>query len=305
MSESIPRVETPGGEISPPDTAEACPPPLEWQQVLREFHAQAEVWYLDRPGYRLTGRLLGTGRPLYLLGGFGGAHELFALLVWVLRDRFRCVLWDWPGVGPATRVPRHLTLADLAADVAAVAATIGDGPVDLYAPTFGSLVALQTAIDHPGNVRRMILQGGFAHRRLSSPERLLARLCRFFPLALRHLPGSRGIRLHNHRRWFPPFDETRWQFFEDYSGRVPLKTLAGQAALVRNADLRPRLAQIRQPVLLIETEGDGIAAQPGLAELSAGLPHSQKELLLLSGQHPYLTHPHRVAKLVRDFLDTP
>src|SRR5262245_6213534 len=46
---------------------ESCPPPLEWQDVLREFHRQADSWYLDRQSHRITGRTIGSGPPLYLL----------------------------------------------------------------------------------------------------------------------------------------------------------------------------------------------------------------------------------------------
>src|SRR6516225_9671239 len=72
-----------------------CPPPLEWQDVLREFHRQADAWYLDRQSYRISGRTIGSGPPLYLLNGFSGTHELYALLAWLLQDRYRCVLFDY------------------------------------------------------------------------------------------------------------------------------------------------------------------------------------------------------------------
>src|SRR4051794_40624857 len=57
-------------------TESACPPPLAWVDVLADFHRQAEAWYLDRPNYRLSGRTLGSGPPLYFLNGFSGTHEL-------------------------------------------------------------------------------------------------------------------------------------------------------------------------------------------------------------------------------------
>jgi pimeloyl-ACP methyl ester carboxylesterase len=271
--------------------------------VLKEFHAEASVWYLDRPRYRLTGRMLGTGSPLYLFNGFGGTHEIYSLLVWLLRDHYRCVLWDYPGTATGSHPIHDVTIADLAADVAAIAETCGDSRIDIYAPSFGSLVALETLLDFPQLGRRAILQGGFAHRRLSRFEGWLARSSRFFPGSLRHFPGSRAVREHNHRRWFPPFDETRWQFLEDNAGRVPISTLAWQTALIRGTDLRPRLPGIAQPVLLIETEGEGVATRDCQRELAASLPHATTELLPLAGQYPYLTHPHRLAKIVRQFLE--
>lgn len=288
--------------ITVPDPQATCPPPLVWHEVLREFHAQADVWYLDRPKYRLTGRQWGTGAPLYLLNGFGGTHELYALLVWLLRDEFRCVLWDFPGTAAGTQADYSVTIDELADDVAAIAATCGDASIDLYAPSFGSLVALSTMARHPQLVHGALLQGGFAFRRLSRFESFLTRSCRFFPGSMKHFPGSGTVRQHNHRRWFPPFDETRWQFLEDNAGRVHVSTLAWMGALIRDADLRSRLKAIEQPVLLIETEGEGAATRACQRELATHLPHASTEVLLTTGQYPYLTHPHRLAKVIRQFL---
>lgn len=296
----------PAGEPAAPAgeaPAEPCPPPLAWQEVLGEFHAQADVWYLDRPRYRITGRVIGAGRPLYLLGGFGGTHELYALFVWLLRDRFRCVVWDYPGTAAGTRPLHDLTVSNLADDVQAIAETCGDRTIDLYAPSFGSLVALETMLAAPQLVQRAVLQGGFAHRKLSRFERWLARSSRFFPGALKHFPGSRAVRAHNHRRWFPPFDETRWDFLEGNAGRVPVSALAWQAGLVHRTDLRSRLGEIRQSVLLIETEGEGEATRAYSKELAEKLPQVKHETILGTGQYPYLTHPHRLAKVVATFLE--
>lgn len=291
------------GAFSNGEPAEPCPPPLAWQEVLGEFHSQAEVWYLERPGYRLTGRMLGNGPPLYLLNGFGGTHEIYALLVWLLRDRFRCVVWDYPGTSVQTTTEETVTLDDLSDDLAAVAETCGDLSIDVYAPSFGSLVALNSMLRHSPLVRRAVLQGGFAHRRLSRFESWLARSCRFFPGPVKRFPGSRAVREHNHRRWFPPFDTTRWQFLEDTVGRVPVRALAWQAALVRDMDLRSLLSDVRQPILLVETEGEGRATRTCQQELSNALPNAKIETILGTGQYPQLTHPHRLAKVLRQFLD--
>src|SRR5437899_384251 len=107
-------------EETPP--APTCPPPLAWVDVLADFHKQADAWYLDRPQYRLSGRTLGSGPPLYFLNGFSGTHELYALLVWLLRDRYRCVLFDYP-VAPRGM---HVSLDDTADDLVAIADTCGD-----------------------------------------------------------------------------------------------------------------------------------------------------------------------------------
>src|SRR5262249_44656505 len=152
-------------QVPPPDGG--CPPPLEWQEVLREFHRQADAWYLDRKDSRISGRTLGSGRPLYLLNGFSGTHELYALLVWLLRGRYRC--WQFGYVTPASR--GRFTLADLADDLLAVADAADDRRFDVFAPLLGGLVAMEAMRHYPDRIGRGILQGAFAHRRLSRAER--------------------------------------------------------------------------------------------------------------------------------------
>jgi pimeloyl-ACP methyl ester carboxylesterase len=304
-SQAIESALNPDGPVgsSPAPTAVppregGCPPPLEWQAVLREFHRQAEAWYLDRNGYRISGRTLGTGSPLYLLNGFSGTHELHALLVWLLRDRYRCVVFDY--ATPAAR--GSVALAELADDLIAVADAAGDGKLDVFAPLFGGLVALETMRRHPERIGRAVLQGGFAHRCLSRFERLLIRVCGLVPGRLRHMPWRGILQTHSHRRWFPPFDKTRWQFLYDNTGAVPLAEMARRAAIIRDCDLRPFLKEIQQPILLVKTEGDGAILEACGEDLLQGLPNSKAEWMNDTGHFAYLTHPHRLAKVIDGFL---
>lgn len=282
--------------------AGGCPPPLQWQEVLREFYARADAWYLDRPNYRLTGKTLGNGPPLYLLNGIGGTLDLYALLAWLLKDEFRCVLYDYPGTQAVSPATRNLTLDDLVDDLLAIAGQGGDEAFSVYATSFGGLIGLSALLQQPARIERMVLQGGFAHRELSRFERLLVQAFRFSPGRLRRLPLRKAIQTTNHRRWFPPFDTTRFEFFLANAGQVPVATLAHRSAIVRDADLRPRLSEIRQPVLLIRGEGEGSVSEECQGILERGLPPARSEWLHGTGHLPYLTHPHRLAKLIRGFL---
>ena len=276
-----------------------CPPPLAWVDVLADFHKQADAWYLDRPNYRISGRTLGSGPPLYLLNGFSGTHELYSLFVWLMRDRYRCVLFDYPAPSDG----KVLTLAEMADDLVAIADTCGDRQCHLFASSFGGLVAMSAMARHPDRFGRSIIQAGFTHRRLSRSERVCIDLFRRLPGRLRHFPGRRAVQRQSHRRWFPPFDETRWQFFSDNTGSVPLAEMARRAAIVRDCDLRPLLPAIAQPLLLLRTEGNGQILDACNQELADNLPHATLESMNESGQFPFLTHPHRLAKIVYAYLD--
>lgn len=286
----------------PKSEQSGCPTPLEWQEVLQAFRDQAEPWYLDRPRYRLQGRMWGTGRPLYFLNGMTGSLELYALLVWLLREDFRCVLWDYPDSGLEQAPLRNWSLSEAVEDVAAVADCLGDAQPDLFAASFGTLVALQLMASHPARVGRAVFQAAWAHREYSAFERGLLAVGQYAPGRLRHVLGAGVIQRFNHREWFPPFDQTRWRFLSENTGHTLLRSLVIRGGISQTSDLRAILPQVRQPVLLIHAEGEGPVDTRCADVLRSGLPNARTESLYNSGKLSFLTHPHRLAKLVRGFL---
>jgi len=226
---------------------------------------------------------------------------LFVPVVWLLRKSFRCVVYDYPGENQAHVLP---TAERLAEDLLAVADAQGDETFACYAASFGGLVALAAMKLSPQRITRAIIQNGFAYRRLAGFERLLIRIGRRWPGSLDHVPGYRSLLRQNHAMWFPPFDPGRWQFFLRETGRVSVADLAGRAAVVRDTDLRPTLAEITQPVVLLGTEGEGRVNRLCREELAGALPNAAVEILADSGQLPCLTQPHRMAKLIDSFLLT-
>jgi hypothetical protein len=67
-------------------------------------------------------------------------------------------------------------------------------------------------------------------------------------------------------------------------------------------DFGPHLKSIAAPTLLIETEGGGPNIGRQMHALQAGLSNARTDKMHSSGLYPYLTHPHRVAKLMRTSL---
>lgn len=279
---------------------EACPPPLVWQEVLNAYRAESQPWELDRGSRRLVGRTWGSGPPLYLLNGFAGTAELYALLCYLLRDSFRCVVFDTLTKPESKRF--RPTVKDFATDLLAAADHHEDQSFCLFAPSFGAVVALQAALDRPDRIAGLVLQHGFASRRLTWSERLLAGWCRGSRRTLQSLPWRRRVQELNHRRWFPPFDGTRFEFLVDSTGSIPLADLAQKASATHSVNLADDLPKVKCPVLLVRTEGQGQMETAGHEVLEKGLPNARAEWLHSTGLHPYLTHPHRLAKLVKPFF---
>jgi pimeloyl-ACP methyl ester carboxylesterase len=285
-------------------TAAGCPAPLAWGDVLRDFQDKATPWTIERPHGRITGRTWGNGPPICFVNGIGGTSDQFALLVWLLRDDFTCIVFNAVGTNEALPIWSPPKLDTLVGDLIAVADKHSAARFDLFATSFGGLIGISAAARFPERIRRLVLAGAFANRRLSVVERLLIRLgCHAFGPA-RNVRGRISVTKANHRRWFPPRDDGRWQFFLDDTGGVPIRTIAQRAAVIRDTDLRPILPSISQPTLIIRGEGDGVIAGRCAEELASGIPHGRLEWMSNTGHLPHLSSPHRLAKQIRDFFTT-
>jgi pimeloyl-ACP methyl ester carboxylesterase len=284
-------------------TADGCPAPLGWVQVLEAVRAQSTPWSVEVEGHQFSGRTLGVGPPLYFLNGLAGTSDLFCLLVWLLRDEFRCVVFDYPA--RTSRRPRSLTNELLASGLFAAADRHADKTFSMMATSFGSAIALTALAAQPERITCAILQAGFAHRKLSATERLLARIGRHVPGTLASLPFVKAFQQANHQRYFPPFDRTRWGFFVDNAGSTEIRDAAERARVLAAFDYRSRLNGIDQPILLVRSEHEGLVTAACSEALQNGLPHATTELLHTTGPLAHLTHPHRLVKLAKAFLTDP
>lgn len=284
--------------------AEPCPTPLEWRQVLAEFRAQRQSVAQDGDA-TINAVTFGNGRPLYFLGPAAGTHEQFALLAWLLRDEFRCVFIEYRPLPAVTLRSSTLSLSLLAADVMSIAERLGDQRFAVCGTSFGALPALQLAFDEPDAIEGIVLVGGYARRKYSPLEESLIGYGRFLPGRLSSLPRWRALQEHNHRPWFPPFDPTRWEFLLNDLASTPTRQLARRLAISAAVDFRPLVPQIQTPVLLVRTEGEGQVLTACQDELEAGLPRVRSECMHTSGHFPHLTHPHRLAKLLKAFFFEP
>lgn len=280
---------------------EGCPPPLRSRDVWQAVQQQAARWTLPRGGYRLSGWTLGEGPPLYFVTGFAGTAALYSLLAWLLRDQYRCVIYE---VDLSDR-GGPVTLADFTTDLLDAATLLGDEVFSVYGATFGGMVAVQAAAVAGERLERLVLQSVPTRVTLSPAERLLAHCYRHSRRSLAHFPFRLTVQKWNHLRWFPPLDPDRWAFFLEETGRHPIAWPARQALALDGVDLRPLLPGLTQPVLLIDTEGTGHRLAQAQQELQSRLSHVHVERLHTTGLHPYLTHPHRVAKLIRSWWNEP
>lgn len=288
----------------PPSPLDGCPTPISWQVVLREFREQIPLQTIEYASGPIHFRVWGNGPPLYFINGMGGTIDHFALLTYLLKSDFQCVIPEYPSVSTHGRRCFRLNASDLSDRVIALADHLGNRQFSLFATSLGSLVSWDLMARNQDRILRAVVAGGFAHRNLSLAERALIHVGKWLPIRLRSLPLSSLVHQGSHRPWFPPIDPTRWQYFTEIAGELPVQDLAWRGAVIRDHNLTSLLPGIRIPVLVLQGEGDGLVTGKCRDVLLQNLPHAQHEMLANSGHLPHITHPHRLGKSIRNFLTT-
>lgn len=288
--------DEPASTTVSPDS-EPCPTPLAWQEVVQAFDQQAVIRTFDADACELDVTEFGSGPPLLCLPGLTGTPRLFALTAWLLREEFRCILVDHPRW---KQRPRDDRLIPETTDViAAVARHLAPDGLDLLATTYGGQVALDLMHREPATVRRAVLQSCWACRTLTRTERMLLRVGKHLSRPIQKVPLWLSTQVQNHRRWFPPFDETRFGFLLNQAYQTPAREVSRRLLASAATDLRPVLPALEHPIRIVRCEGEGKLIGLAQDELQQGLPHATVDEMHTTGLFPYLTHPHRLVKILR------
>jgi 3-oxoadipate enol-lactonase len=201
---------------------------------------------------------------------------------------------DLRGHGAAAGASGSWTIADLAADVHAVLA--GSGPADVVGLSLGGMVAQQLALDHPGDVRSLVLlhtTGGFGP---AAADAIRARGRRALD------GGMEAVVDETLERWFEPgarvADPVRAQLLamDSHAWAATWDAMAG-------FDARARLREIELPVLVVSGDADRSTPPQVAVELVEALPRASLRVVRGAGHLGPLEQPARYGELIRSFLE--
>lgn len=205
----------------------------------------------------------GSGPRLLFFNGSGATLATSAPLIWLFADRCDVVAHDQRGLGRSAIPPGPYTMADYAADAAALLDRLDWDSCRVIGVSFGGMVAQEFAVTWPSRVERLALvctspggAGGASyplHELVNRPadERVAIALrildTRFSHDWLAAHPTDRGlVELLAARGDAPRSDEQR-------------RGEAEQLAARRRHDVSSRLAAIACPTLVACGRYDGIA----------------------------------------------
>jgi pimeloyl-ACP methyl ester carboxylesterase len=141
-----------------------------------EIRMGAGSFAQSKDGTRIYYEIRGQGEPLALIFGYAGSSrgwgEPFLKL---LEARFRIIAIDNRGTGQSDKPEKPFTLADMAADAAAVLDHAKIDRAHVMGISMGGMIAQEFALNHPERLRGLVLGCtlcGFAHGVVGDPEAL-------------------------------------------------------------------------------------------------------------------------------------
>ena len=97
----------------------------------------------------------GTGPPLLFLNGSGATLATSALLIQPFTESFDTCAHDQRGLGQTEIPPEPYSMADYAADAAALGDELGWDTFRVFGVSFGGMVAQELAVTWPERVERL------------------------------------------------------------------------------------------------------------------------------------------------------
>jgi proline iminopeptidase len=251
----------------------------------------------------------GAGLPcLVMHGGLGLDHTSMHPSLGPLGDRLHLIYYDHRGNGRSGRPPVDtLTFPRFAADADALRAALGHERVVVLGHSYGSFIALEYALTHPGRVSHLILIGTApawdygpevlhnVHQRGATPEVIEAL----------------GAQPRNDEEMARIWHTILPLYFHRYDAGVAdlfRETHYSATAMVRGAQLLPhynltlRLSELHVPALILVGRHDFITPPRQAERLQASLSRAHLVTFDQSGHYPWVEEPDKFFAVVRGWL---
>ena len=246
-----------------------------------------------------------------LHGGPGIDHSQFVPWLTPIADQAQLILVDHRGNGRSSRPPVETrTLANMADDLEALRKALGLGRIVVFGMSFGGMLALTYAATYPDSVAGLIPCATTASNEaleralsgmhdLSSPEQreALARLRHGTVQSAADLDLVFGA-LARFYEYDP--QKTPTGGFKPIADIDMLNFFFARDR--QTYDVRPRLAKITAPTLVLTGRHDKIAPPFASEEIVKGIPHARQEMFEQSGHRLMREENAKFLRTVRDFI---
>ena len=261
----------------------------------------------------------GQGYPLIVLhGGPGLDHTMFADYLDPLAGDYRLILVDQRSQGRSDRSdPETWTLAQMARDVVDLAQSLGLDRYAVLGHSYGALVTLQNAVDHPGAAAQSIVSSGFPSARYL--EWVGENLEKFKPVELRQQVADsweRETTVETAEQVAELLDDQLPFHFADPLDPRIAEYAAKTAGAVNSAEVlrhfavqeyggievEDQLDRVSQPTLVLAGRHDRVCSVPAAEAIADGIPDAKLIVFENSGHMTFVEENEAYVAAVGQFL---
>jgi aminoacrylate hydrolase len=236
-----------------------------------------------------------------LSSGLGGAAHYWTQQIPALAEHFRVIAYDQRGTGRSFgSVPDGYSIADMAAELAALLDQVGVEKCHLIGHALGGLIGLQLALDRPTLLNRLVLVNAWAKTHPHTLRCFSARKSLLLDTGPPAYVKAQPLFLYpaawlaSRQDWLAEQDAAAIAHFP------PAETVLRRIEAVEAFDLDPSV--ITAPTLVIATGDDILVPSVCSLALAEALPHAELVLLEQGGHACNITDPTGFDTLVTRFL---
>lgn len=243
-----------------------------------------------------------SGSPaVILVHGLGVNGDSWILQIPALTQAgFRVISPDIRGFGKSGYHNERISIATLAGDVRDLIKALGIQPVHLVGISLGGTIALQTILDEPKLIDRAVLVNTFARLRPKNTRTWIYLSMRFVAASLFGLRYQARV---VGRGLFPAPDQAhlRQELYNQIIIGNP-KAYRGATRALARFDVRHRLSEIQNPVLVVTGEMDTTVPVETQAKLAQGIIKSNHTIIPGAGHAVTVEKPDLFNTIILEFL---
>jgi 3-oxoadipate enol-lactonase len=254
------------------------------------------------PGTELNYERAGEGEPLLLIQGMSASHMAWGRPFSSLLERdFEVIAFDNRGIGLSSRVTEAFSIAEMAADTAALLDALEIESAHVLGISMGGMIAQELALAHPDKLRSLTIGcsycGGEGSRLMDPAD--------FQGLveAMGSGDAQRVFRAMYELNLSPGFraDESRYPEFTAMAEALPAprETIGLQVQAITAHDTSARLPDISIPTLVVHGTVDRVLGYPNGPLIAALIPGARLETYEDVGHMFWWEQPERTAAVVR------
>lgn len=231
--------------------------------------------------------------------GIGAHPGIWSEWLPALVDRYRVVRFDMRGSGRST-IPGpgfDWSLSVLANDLLTVADATGTQRFHVVGESMGGTIALHVALEHASRVASLAISNGAD---VGSPIRRVQEWARQMDdggveawsegmMADRFHPGA--------------IDGAKRDWYARQQAAWPRDSILDALQVLRDTNLRPRLPEVKCPVLLMHGDGSPFIPVGVMADMHAALADSRLQVFAHAKHGLPFSHARECSRALRAFLD--